>query len=125
MDNDDLKKIDVKELPWFYRLALKIPGTEYLDKTGGIFWTIGITTFIFLEFFLSLFLLMYFPFPLNIALTLTIPFAILLAFVKITLKRFLNWWNAVFGGSSFEWNVDRVLEDYISLLEKQKKRHKK
>jgi hypothetical protein len=40
-------------------------------------------------------------------------------FLKITLDRFINWWNAIFGNSGFVWNVDKTLQEYVNLLKKQ------
>ena len=120
----DNKKINLKKLPWFYRLILKIPGTDFLESAGGIFWGILMSIFLVLEFFLSLFLLIFFPFPINLALMLIIPIVTFLVFVKITLERFINWWNAVFGKSGYEWNIDKTLQDYVNLLRKQRKEKK-
>jgi cellulose synthase/poly-beta-1,6-N-acetylglucosamine synthase-like glycosyltransferase len=120
----DNKKINLKKLPWFYRLVLKIPGTDFLESAGGIFWDILMPIFLVLEFFLSFFLLMFFPFPINLALILIIPIVTFLVFVKITLERFINWWNAVFGKSGYEWNIDKTLQEYVNLLKKQRKEGK-
>jgi len=121
MDRDKTKEITVKELPWFYKLVLKIPGTDYLESAGGLFWGILAPTFLTLEFFLSLFLLAYFTFPMNVILILVIPLSTFAVFVKITLKRFINWWNANFGKSGLEWDIDKALQEYIDLLKRQNK----
>ena len=121
MDRDKTKEITAKELPWFYKLALKIPGTDFLESAGGLFWGVLAPTFLILEFFLSLFLLMYFTFPMNAILTLVIPLSTFAMFVKITLKRFINWWNAHFEKSGLEWNIDKTLQEYVDLLKSQNK----
>ena len=121
MDGDKLKEITVKELPWFYKLVLKIPGTDYVESAGGLFWGILVPTFLILEFFLSLFLLVYFTFPTNVILILVIPLSTFAMFVKITLKRFINWWNANFGKSGLEWNIDKTLQEYVDLFKRQNK----
>ena len=121
MDGDKPKEITVKKLPWFYKLVLKIPGTDYLESAGGLFWGILVPTFLILEFFLSLFLLVYFTFPTNVILILVIPLSTFAMFVKITLKRFINWWNANFGKSGLEWNIDKTLQEYVDLLKSQNK----
>ncbi len=121
MDGDKPKEITVKELPWFYKLVLKIPGTYYIESAGGLFWGILVPTFLILEFFLSLFLLVYFTFPTNVILILVIPLSTFAMFVKITLKRFINWWNANFGKSGLEWNIDKTLQEYVDLFKRQNK----
>ena len=121
MDGDKPKEITVKKLPWFYKLVLKIPGTDYLESAGGLFWGILVPTFLILEFFLSLFLLVYFTFPTNVILILVIPLSTFAMFVKITLKRFINWWNANFGKSGLEWNIGKTLQEYVDLLKRQNK----
>ena len=121
MDGDKPKEITVKKLPWFYKLVLKIPGTDYLESAGGLFWGILVPTFLILEFFLSLFLLVYFTFPTNVILILVIPLSTFAVFVKITLKRFINWWNANFGKSGLEWNIGKTLQEYVDLLKRQNK----
>jgi hypothetical protein len=74
--------------------------------------------FIVLEFFLNLFLLLYFPFPINIVLTSIIPVAILIVFIRISLERFINWWNLNIGESSFKWNVEETMQEYLTMLNK-------
>ncbi|MEM0006926.1 MAG: hypothetical protein QXR89_01485 [Candidatus Bathyarchaeia archaeon] len=88
---DELRRIEEKDLPWFYRLILKIPGTDFLEGAGGIFWGILVPTFLMGEFLLSLYFIATFRFPLNILLVLVIPTATFMLFVKISLKRFVNW----------------------------------
>ncbi|MEM0357826.1 MAG: hypothetical protein QXL77_05580 [Candidatus Bathyarchaeia archaeon] len=123
MTEDKPKEIKEKDLPWFYRLILKIPGTEFLGNAGGVFWAILMPIFLVAEFFFSLFLLVAFPFPINIILVSVIPAITLALFVKISLKRFINWWNANFGESRFNWNMEKTLDEYIVIL--QRKRGKK
>jgi hypothetical protein len=119
MSESEVREISKRELPWFYRLILKIPGAEFLENAGGLFWAIIVPVFLIMEFFLSLFLLVSFPFPANVVLVSVIPSATLVLFVKITLKRFINWWNANFGESRFEWNVEKALDEYLSMLGKE------
>ncbi|MEM0058225.1 MAG: hypothetical protein QXG58_06700 [Candidatus Bathyarchaeia archaeon] len=120
MAEDEPREIGERDIPWFYRLILKIPGTEFLENAGGVFWAILMPIFLMMEFFLSIFLLVAFPFPINIVLVSIIPTITLVLFVKVSLKRFINWWNANFGESCFEWNVEKTLDEYISILERRK-----
>jgi len=118
------KKIDRNELPWYYKLVLKIPGAEFLEKAGGVFWGVIVPVFIILEFFLSIFLLISYPFPVNILLTFTIPISVFAIFTKITLNRFINSWNAISGDADFVWNIDETVQEYVDLLRKQGEKRK-
>ena len=121
MSESEIREISERDLPWFYRLILKIPGAEFLENAGGLFWAIIVPAFLSMEFFLSLFLILSFPFPVNVVLVSIIPSATLVLFVKVTLKRFINWWNANFGESRFEWNIKKALDEYLSMLGRNEK----
>jgi len=121
MSESEVREIRERDLPWFYRLILKIPGAEFLENAGGLFWAIIVPAFLTMEFFLSLFLILSFPFPVNVILVSIIPSAALVLFVKVTLKRFINWWNANFGESRFEWNIEKALDEYLSMLGRNEK----
>jgi hypothetical protein len=119
MSEEKLKKIDKNKLPFFYRLILKVPGANLIgSSSSGIFWAIIVPIFLVLEFFLNLFLLLYFPFPINIVLTSIIPVVILIVFVRISLERFINWWDLNVGESSFKWNVEETMQEYLAILNK-------
>lgn len=119
MSEERLKKIDKSKLPFFYRLILKVPGANFLENaSSGIFWAIIVPIFLVLEFFLNLFLLIYFPFPINIVLASIIPVAVLIIFIRISIERFINWWNLNVGESSFEWNVEETMQEYLAMLNK-------
>jgi len=123
MNEDELKEIDKGKLPWFYRLVLKIPGVNFLENTSsGVFWGIVVPILLVLEFFLSMCLLLLFPFPTNIILTAMIPVGVLLIFTRMTLERFINLWNLTVRKSNSEWNVEKTMQEYIALLKKRKKR---
>jgi len=124
MNEDELKEIEKSKLPWFYRLILKIPGANFLENTSsGVFWGIVVPILLILEFFLSMFLLLLFPFPINIVLTATIPVGVLLIFMRITLERFINLWNITIGNSDQEWNIEKTMQEYIALLKKKEKKN--
>jgi hypothetical protein len=118
MEETGPKKVKEENLPWFYRLILKIPGTSFLENAGGIFWAILVPIFLIAEFFLSMYLLLSFSFPANIILTSIIPVVTFALFMKITFKRYMNWLNTIYGESGFEWNVEKTLNDYLALLKK-------
>jgi len=118
---EEFKRIEENDLPWFYRLILKVPGTDFLESAGGIFWGILIPIFLIAEFFLGLYLFIAFTFPINIILTSSIPTLTFILFVKISLKRFINWWNATFRESGFKWDVEKTVEEYINMYVRKKK----
>jgi len=114
-------KSDEDKLPWIYRLILKLPkiNLDFFSDFQGIYWAIVIPIFLVDEFFLSLFLLIAFPFPINLVVASVIPIAIFVIFVKVQLERFMNWWNSVFRSKPMKWDIKEATEKYIKLLEKQ------
>lgn len=120
MAAEEFNKIEERQLPWFYKLILKFPGADFLEGAGGVFWGILAPIFLLAEFFLSFYLVLVFPFPINIVLALAIPAFIFVLFVKISLKRFINWWNSTFGKAGFEWDVEKTLNEYIKLMKEKK-----
>jgi hypothetical protein len=122
MSEQKSEKIDKSRLPFFYRLILKVPGADFLESSSsGVFWGIVVPIFLVLEFSLNLFLLLSFPFPINIILTSIIPVAVLIIFVRISLERFINWWNLNAGEGSFKWNVEKSMQEYLAMLKKKEK----
>jgi hypothetical protein len=120
-------KIQKGKLPLIYRLFLKlpVPSLDFLpDFFQGIYWVIIMPIFLTLEFFLSLFLLVSFSSPANILLTCSIPTVVLIIFLRISLERFINWWNAIAGEQNREWNLRKAVENYIVVLEKQRRAKK-
>ena len=108
--------------PFFYRLILKDPTSNFLESSSsGVFWDIVVPIFLVLEFFLNLFLLVVFPFPINIVLTSIIPVAVLIIFIRISLERFINWWNLNVGENSFKWDVEKTVQEYLAMLKKKEK----
>jgi hypothetical protein len=123
MSEQKLKKIDKSKLPFFYRLILKVPGANFIESaSSGIFWAIIVPIFLVLEFFLNFFLILLFPFPINMVLTSIIPVAVLIIFVRISLERFINWWNLNVGESSFEWNVEKTMQEYLAMLKEKEQK---
>jgi hypothetical protein len=121
MSQTDAKEIDRNQLPLIYRLLLKIPGTNFFGNcSSGIFWAVVVPAFLFLEFFLTMILLLAFSFPINIVVAATIPTAVLLMFARISLERFINSWNLTIGEKS--WNIDRTMPEYLDLLKKKKEK---
>lgn len=105
-----------------YRLILKIPKTNLVESASGAFWAIIVPLFIFVDFLINLYLLMWLPFPVNVALVGIVPALVLLVFLRIGLGRFINFWNLNFVRSRLEWNVKEKTKEYINLLNKQRKR---
>ncbi len=119
---EEAEEIRRKNVPWFYRLVLKVPGKKFLESSSGIFWAIVVPIFMTGEFFLTMLLLVYFPFPLNVMFAATIPTFLFAVFIKIQLERFITWWNSVFGKPR-EWNIGKTLDEYVALLDKKKDKH--
>jgi hypothetical protein len=116
MEKQELKRLNIDSLPWFYKLLLKIPMANVFEgASSGIFWAIIVPCFLVVEFFLSIFLLVYFVFPINIIIAGMIPATIFLIFVRISLERFINWWNGSID-TGFKWNVERMAQEYIDSL---------
>jgi hypothetical protein len=112
----------VLKLSIFDKWLLKLPKLSlesFPDYFHGIFFSIVIPVFMILEFFFTIVLLVYVPFPTNLLLALVIPAFIFLYFGKTMVERFVNWYNATFG-KPMEWNVDKTAKEYFELLEKQK-----
>ena len=118
------QKIDLKTLPLSYRLMLKVPGADRIENVSGIFWAIVAPLFIFLSCLVNLYLFVRFAFPYNYLLVSIIPFILLLVFLKIGLKRFINFWNLNFVRSRLDWDVGKLTKDYVKLIRKQEKRKK-
>ena len=117
MSEQEFKKIDRDKLPLIYRLILKVPGAEFLENcSSGIFWAIVMPVFLMIEFFLNMFILVYFRFPLNIILASIIPTTIFLIFVRISLQRFINWWNSEVASQGFKWNLEEKIQEYLAML---------
>ena len=122
MSKKPLKEIDRNKLPWAYRLILKIPGADFLESTSsGIFWGIAVPIFVGLEIFLNLYFIIFYPFPTNIILVLIVPVAMLLVFARISLERFINWWNLVAGETGHAWDVEKSMQEYLVLLKEREK----
>ncbi len=120
MEKQELRQLNKDSLPWFYRLLLRIPMANMFEgASSGIFWAIIVPCFLVVEFFLSMFLLLYFVFPINIIIAGIVPATIFLIFVRISLERFINWWNASID-TGFKWNVERMAQEYIDALKSKK-----
>jgi hypothetical protein len=123
MSEQESKKIDRDKLPLIYRLILKVPGAEFLENcSSGVFWAIVVPVFLTLETFLNIFILVYFRFPLNIFLASIIPTTIFLIFVRISLQRFINWWNSEVASKGFKWNMEETMQEYLAMLKKKEEK---
>ncbi len=121
MSEGEIREIAKEICHGFIGLSSRFLERSFWKTPGGLFWAIIVPAFLSMEFFLSLFLILSFPFPVNVVLVSIIPSATLVLFVKVTLKRFINWWNANFGESRFEWNIEKALDEYLSMLGRNEK----
>jgi hypothetical protein len=124
MEQEKLEKIDREKLPLFYRLLLKVPIPSIstsIDISSGIFWAVIFPIFLFLDFFLNIYFLVGFSFPINIFLVCVVPVAILVIFVRVTIDRFINWWNSAVVGGYTQRELKKVLQEYLALRENKDK----
>jgi hypothetical protein len=124
MEQEKFEKIDIEKLPLFYRLLLKVPIpsiSTLIDIPSGIFWAIIFPIFLFLDFFLNIYFLIGFSFPINIFLVCVVPVAILAIFVRVTIDRFINWWNSAVVGGYTQRELKKVLQEYLALRENKDK----
>jgi hypothetical protein len=123
MSERESKRIDRDKLPFICRLILKVPGAEFLENcSSGVFWAIVVPIFLILEFFLNFFIFFYFWFPLNVLLVSIIPITIFLIYLRISLERFINWWNSEVASKGFRWNFEERMQEYLAMLKKEKKK---
>jgi hypothetical protein len=111
----------------FYRLLLKIPIPSISTSIAipsGIFWAVIMPIFLFLDFFINIYFLIGFPFPINIFLVCVVPIAILVIFVRVTVDRFINWWNSAVVGGYKQRELKKVLQEYLALRENKDKKRK-
>jgi hypothetical protein len=118
------QRIDREKLPLFYRFILKIPIpaiSTFIDIPSGIFYAIILPIFVFLDFFVNIYLLIGFSFPINIFLVCVVPVVILAIFERVTADRFINWWNSGVVGGYVQRDVKEVLKEYLALQENKAK----
>jgi hypothetical protein len=118
------QRIDREKLPLFYRFIMKIPIpaiSTSIDIPSGIFYAIIFPIFVFLDFFLNIYFLIGFSFPINIFLVCVVPVVILVIFVRVTADRFINWWNSCVVGGYAQRDVKEVLKEYLALRENKAK----
>lgn len=124
MDSLVFKEIKTDDLPWYYRAILKIPGGDYLaNVSSGIFWAVVVPIFFFLYAFLNLTMLIAFPFPVNILLAGIFPTMVLIIFIRMSLFRFLLWWNESVVKTNLEWNVDKGVKEYLAIIRKKEEQN--
>lgn len=70
------------------------------------------------EFFLTLFLIVYFAPPWNFLFVCIVPVAIFVIFVRVQLERFINAWNTLVGGTPKEWNIEKLMQSYASAIKR-------
>lgn len=120
-----LERIDKKNLPIFYKIIMKVP-LPSLDTSiaipSGIFWAIIFPIFLILEFFLNLYIIVTFNFPVNILLIGIFPLAFFVIFIRISVERFIKWWNSAVVGGYTPKDIRETLEEYIAM---RRDRHKK
>lgn len=120
-----LEKIEKDKLPLLYRVLLKVPFPAINTSVtipSGIFWAMIVPVFIILELFLNLYLLLAFSFPINILLVFVFPVVLFVIFIRITMDRFINWWNSAVVGGYTPREIRKVLEEYLALRKDKNKK---
>jgi len=113
-----LSKIDASKLPIPYRLVLKIPFITRIESASGIYWGLIVPILLFLNMMLSFYMLFAFPFPINIILVGISPLIVLVVFIRVSLERFITFWNYRVVRSHFTWDFDASMREYLTLLKK-------
>ena len=117
-----LSKVDASKFPILYRLILKIPFITRIEGASGIYWGLIVPLLLLLNMMLSLYVVFAFPFPINIILVGIIPLIVLVVFIRVSLKRFINFWNFRIASSQFTWDFDESVREYLTLLKKKEAR---
>ncbi|UCG36754.1 MAG: hypothetical protein JSV64_00270 [Candidatus Bathyarchaeota archaeon] len=115
------RKVDAKDFPVFYRIFLKIPGLSSIENGSGVFWVFVVPLLLSLFIPLGFVLFVSFSFPINLILTAAIPIVVLAVLIRLSLERFINFWNLMVTKSNLQWDVVKLIEEYSALLEDQKK----
>ena len=124
LDDMSAKEIDQENMPWYYRLVLRLPKLsieEFSEVFQGLFWVLFLPLLIVCNFFLGLVLFLFLPVPVNFIMVGAITLVLFIIFVKTQLERFINAWDAMIKKEPIEWNIDKTLQGYIELLQKEKR----
>jgi len=113
-----LQGIDRDKLPWFYRLILKIPGVSSVEDASGVFWGIIVPVFAMVDIWLNLYLFFALRLPINVIVIGIVPITVLIIFIRVSLERFINFWNLTVRKSHSEWIIEETVQEYITLLKK-------
>lgn len=124
MTEEELRKIEEEDLPFFYRLILKIPIISLNSSAAGLFWAIICPIFIILSFFFDFIILLSFPFPINCIIAAVVPAIIFVLFLKVMLTRLINWWNNFVVSGYTQRKIDEVIDEYMALVNKRTKNRK-
>lgn len=125
MTKEELRKIREEDLPFFYRLLLKIPIISFTSSAAGLFWAIICPLFIILSFFFDFIILLSFPFPINCIIAAIVPAIIFVVFLKVMLTRLINWWNNFVVSGYTQRKIEEVIDEYVALINKGQKTKKK
>jgi len=116
-DNDE-------EIGLVYRILLKFPKLS-LERFPyvfqGLFWVVILPIFLICEFFLSFYLLLALPLPLNLIAVGGMVLLVSVAVFRIMLERALNAFKMLFYPSRVNKDVRELVQEYIFLLKKKRK----
>ncbi len=103
---------------WSYRLIPKIPGVGLIENASGVFWGMIVPVFVMRDMFLNLYLFFALPFPINVIVIGIVPITVLIIFIRVSLERFIIFWNLMVRKSRSEWSIEGSVQEYITLLKK-------
>jgi hypothetical protein len=121
---NDKADADESDLPWFYRLVLRLPRLsleDFPERLQGLFWVLILPVFVMVDFFVDFGLLGCLPFPYNFVSVVVFTSILVMFMLRIFLERALNTRRAIISEGRFRWDIERSFQQYSELLEKHKR----
>jgi ABC-type transport system involved in cytochrome bd biosynthesis fused ATPase/permease subunit len=121
---NDGAEADESDLPWLYRLILRFPRLsleDFPERLQGLFWVLILPAFVIGDVMVNFVFLFYVPFPYNYASVFAFTLILVMLMLRIFLERALNARRTIVREARFRWDVERSLQQYSELLEKQKR----
>jgi hypothetical protein len=112
----------IENIPLFYRIILKVPklsldALSENEKLHGIFWAAILPSLLLCNLLLNMLLIATLSFPFNILSVTAINLLIMLLALRILVERALNSEKAYLS-KSFNWNMEKSLQEYFALINK-------
>jgi hypothetical protein len=112
----------IENIPLFYRIILKVPklsldALSENEKLHGIFWAAILPSLLLCNLLLNMLLIATLSFPFNMLSVTAINLLIMLLALRILVERALNSEKAYLS-KSFNWNMEKSLQEYFALINK-------